>query len=91
MRLVYKISEASAAALQYRCVKEVAIERMPPISQRIAAIASAVARIGQEEIGAIDIVLFWCVINGVRPRVGREHFKATRQTFVEREIEAIVD
>jgi hypothetical protein len=73
---VYKISEDSAAALQYRCVKEVAIERMPPISQRIAAIASAVGRIGQEEIGAIDIVLFWCVINGVRPRVGREHFKS---------------
>ncbi len=29
---VYKISEDSAAALQYRRVKEVAIERMPPIS-----------------------------------------------------------
>src|SRR5258708_6623953 len=88
---VYKISEDSAAAMQYRCVKEVAIERMPPISQRIAAIASAVGRIGQEEIGAVDVVLFWCVINGVRPCVGREHFKAAREAFVEREIEAIVD
>src|SRR6266849_11187455 len=56
---IYKISEDSAAALQYRSVKEVAIERMPPIRQRIAAIASAVGRIGQEEIGVIDVVLFW--------------------------------
>ena len=88
---VYQIPERPAAALQFRRVNEIAIERMPPISQRIAAISPTVGRIRQEEVGAVDVVLFRRVIDGMGPCVGREHLEPSREAFGQSKIEAVVD
>src|SRR5258708_12500211 len=70
---VYKISEDSAAAPQYRRVKEVAIKRMPPISQRISAIAPPVGRVGQSQLGAITVVFFPSTLHHFHPSVSPHH------------------
>jgi len=65
---------------------------MPPISQRIAG--DRVGDWSDRTKRKLGLSILFC--SGASSMacdhvLGREHFKATRQTFVKREIEAIVD
>ena len=58
---VHEISQNPVRALQHRRVKQVPIECLPSIRERIASITAAVGR--QQEIRAVDVVVldgdFW--------------------------------
>lgn len=72
------------AASHYRFVEQIGIEYVPSIRERIASITAAVGRVGEQETGAVDIVLLRRIVDRMGPGVCGKHLKAEVRIEVRR-------
>ena len=62
-----------SAGIELRRENTGQIQDVATVGQGVAAISGPIGRIGQRHgVAAIDVVLFGCVVDGVRPRVRRK-------------------